>query len=178
MAFRFPFNTGVVLGVAGAGLILAGAATQVAAQQPPPGLAAKQARIADMNQAGAAAQQAARPAKPANPQPPPEAAQPALLTGIQDHTGTPPLPGSQFQSTNAWFGLQGGTRVIVFAGASGADPAQGMVVVWALDQAPRTYPTPVRGGAVRITAASGSLLTLTTAQGTHTGFDAAAGQFV
>ena len=51
-------------------------------------------------------------------------------------------------------------------------------VVWALDQAPRTYQTPVRGGAVRITSASGSLLTLTTAQGTHTVFDAAAGQFV
>jgi hypothetical protein len=168
----------MLVGMAGAGLVLAGAATEAAAQQPPPGLAAKQARIAQMDQAGSAAQQAARPAKLANPQLPLEAAQAVQLIGIQEHTGTPPLPGSQFQSTNAWFGLLNGTRVIVFAGAAGADPAQGMVVVWALDQAPRTYNTPARGGAVRITAASGSLLTLTTAQGTQTVFDAAAGQFV
>jgi hypothetical protein len=181
MAMRFPTSPSarwaILAGVAGAALLTAGAATQVAAQPAPQGLGAKVAAIDHVDQVRVAAQAAPRPAKAANPQPPVTAPDPAWLTGILDHTGTPPVSGSQFQSTNAWFGLLNGQRLIVFAGSSAADPMQGAVVVWEIDQAPRTYLTPTRAGTVRITAASGDRLTLTASRGTSLVFDAATGQF-
>jgi hypothetical protein len=181
MQVRIPrtlrFRWAVLVGAAGAGLIATAAVSQAAAAPTPPGLAAKLARVDRMQQARNTAQTAPRPAKPSRPAPPAAVADPAWPSGIQEHTGAPPLPGSVFQSTNAWFGYIGNRRVIVFAGASGSDPSTGEVVVWPLDGVPHTFATPVSEGAVRVTAADGARLTLTTALGTALPFDVTSGQF-
>jgi hypothetical protein len=181
MPVRTPRNLrlrwAVLVGAAGAGLIAITAVGQAAAAPVPPGLAAKMARADQARQGRDAAQAAPRPAKPSRPEPAAAVADPAWPSGIQEHTGAPPLPGSVFQSTNAWFGLVGGRRVIVFAGASGSDPSTGEVVIWTLGATPHTYATPVSEGAVRVAAAAGTRLTLTTALGTALAFEAASGQF-
>jgi hypothetical protein len=99
-----------------------------------------------------------------------------LVTGIVD-VRQAPFPRSTYAIENRWQELRGGMLDQVYAGADGADPTQGVVVLqlvaWPADQDVETqaFPTPTKEGPVRITAADGDLLTLTSESGGRYTFD-------
>jgi hypothetical protein len=99
-----------------------------------------------------------------------------LVTGIVD-VSQAPFPRSTYAIENRWQELRGATLAQVYAGADGADPTQGVVVLqlvaWPADQDVETqaFPTPTKEGPVRVTAADGDLLTLTSASGGRYTFD-------
>jgi hypothetical protein len=87
-----------------------------------------------------------------------------------------PFPSSQFSILNRWQKDRDGVHIAVYAGSLGDDPDQGVVVVATTpldlsDAAWSLYPTPTRSGAVRILAASGSVVLLQACAGDHFGFD-------
>jgi hypothetical protein len=103
-------------------------------------------------------------------------------TGIVDDVQGA-LPTSTAQLLNAWQGRAGGGFVSVYAGATAGDANQGVVVVVTLEDArhptlgQQLVKTPSRSGALRVTAANGSLLTLQAEGGASFTFDIAARRF-
>ena len=103
-------------------------------------------------------------------------------TGIVDDVQGA-LPTSTARLLNAWQGRAGGGFVSVYAGAAAGDADQGVVVVVTLEDArhptlgQQLVKTPSRSGALRVTAANGSLLTLQAEGGTSFTFDIAARRF-
>jgi hypothetical protein len=98
-----------------------------------------------------------------------------------------PMPAQEFTMTNAWQGYDDqGNLVQVWAGASAEDSSQGEVVVHVLrfeDDGSGTsvsggvLPTPTKQGAVTISAAKGSVLSLTANDGAIWSFDVGANTF-
>lgn len=93
-------------------------------------------------------------------------------------TGLAPYPGSLYSFENRWVMETPARAIIVYAGSSATDPAQGLVVV---DSSPRgvggTFPTPTKSGSVHVVGADGQRLTLAAADGTTFVFDVAARAF-
>lgn len=91
-------------------------------------------------------------------------------------TGQAPLPGALYDITNQYQTTLGDRHVSVFAGSM-RESGTGVVIVMekSIDgktaSAPVVYPM-ARTGRLRITAASGQQLTLTTERGGRVGFDA------
>lgn len=108
-----------------------------------------------------------RVAKPVNATSQPE---PEWRRGIID-SGQAPFPSQQYRFENQWQDVVGGKHTNVWAGAAGADPQQGVVVVstTSLDLtqtgSAEVFRTPSRTGALRITDAHGMVLTLVDATG-------------
>ena len=96
------------------------------------------------------------------------------ITGIVSDF-SPPFPAAQFTVTNMWQNFVNARLVHVYAGASGSDPSQGMVIVQTegVDGSPGNFSleTPVKAGAVRIVAVSGTKLTLQARNGATFIFD-------
>jgi hypothetical protein len=96
--------------------------------------------------------------------------EPEWRRGIID-SGQAPFPAQQYQFENQWQDVVGGKHTNVWAGASGNDPQQGVIVVLTtsvdLTQtgSPEVFPTPSRTGALRITDAHGTVLTLVDSTG-------------
>jgi hypothetical protein len=96
--------------------------------------------------------------------------EPAWRRGIID-SGQAPFSAHQFIFQNQWQDVVGGKHTNVWAGAAGDDPQQGVVVVrtTTLDLAqagsPEVFITPSRTGALRITDAQGTVLTLVDSTG-------------
>lgn len=96
--------------------------------------------------------------------------EPEWQRGIVD-TGQAPFPAREYRFENQWQDVVGGKHTNVWAGAAGDDPQQGVVVVLTtsldLTQAgsPEVFPTPSRTGALRITDAHGTVLTLVSSAG-------------
>ena len=93
-----------------------------------------------------------------------------------------PLP-RIVEVTNSWRDYVHGQYFVVWAGALGADPQQGVVVVadqemTATTPLPQPIKTPTKHGKVRITAVNGSLLTLVADDGTMFVFDLTTRTFV
>lgn len=117
---------------------------------------------------------------PRPPQPPP--------IGIIEEPN-PPLPSAFFRVENAWRNYIADSLVQVFAGVEVDDlpggeiipPGQGVLLVFPRGGSSRlptgSYATPTRSGPARITAASGTLLTIETTGGSQFLFDVARGQF-
>jgi hypothetical protein len=109
----------------------------------------------------------------------PSAAPEQRPTGIfEDVIG--PFSPQEMIVTNAWQDRVNGQWVQVYAGASADDPTQGLVAVLVQPLSASTgslHATPSRAGAVRITSAHGSLLTLTAEDGSIFVFDASTRQF-
>lgn len=91
--------------------------------------------------------------------------------------GSGPFHAEDVLVSNLWADWINGWWTQVYAGASGADPAQGLVIVRVEGQGETRYPAPPGSGALTITAAAGCRLTLQTAAGETLYFDAAAGQY-
>lgn len=85
----------------------------------------------------------------------------------------PPLPGAQWLPGNAWRANEPkGKRTIVWAGADGADPAQGAVLV--TREGPvfeRIYPAPGKHGELKVESAEGRVLRLRAKDGTLVEFN-------
>ncbi len=89
-------------------------------------------------------------------------------------TGLAPFPGSVYRFENRWVMETPARTIIVYAGASTTDPAQGLVVIGSnpsgVDGA---FPTPTKAGAVHVAGADGQRLTLAATDGTTFVFDVA-----
>ena len=89
----------------------------------------------------------------------------------------PQLSASEFLARNDWFFETGpGEREVAWAGVSGQNQAQGEVVI--IDESDAKgfhvvgfYPTPAAHGAIRISGATGKVLTLKADDGTELTFD-------
>lgn len=95
-----------------------------------------------------------------------------IVEGLQ-----PPLPAATFRGVegNMWFtDPANGARVTIWAGASGQDREQGILVV--ASDGPRVegiYPAPGKHGSLRIVGADGIVLRLIARDGTELAFDVA-----
>ena len=153
--------------------------------------AAKRAALQQEAQAVATAQAAPRPAKNAAKPVTAPTPQPAALrahmprvpagAGFLVETQLAPFPSSVFAAENAWFERNGDEVVVVYAGVDTQDPAQGRVRVHVTSPAGETggsYATPTKSGSVRITAAVGERLTLTSRSGAVFYFDVPTRTFI
>ena len=102
--------------------------------------------------------------------------------GIFDETEAP-FPAGRYVIVNRWQQDFGGHHVVVYAGAVGTDPSQGVLVVmtYALDSSSVSIHE-IRSsggkGALRIGSALGRVLTVRAATGVALTFDAEAGRFL
>jgi len=92
-------------------------------------------------------------------------------------------PSADYVVRNRWSGTVRGKQVVVFAGASASDAAQGVVLVQQRSDdgsadAPQPYVTPSKAGAVHVVAVQGTRLTLEADDGTSFAFDVATLHFV
>jgi hypothetical protein len=91
---------------------------------------------------------------------------------------------SQYTVVNSWLTTNRFHPNVVFAGALGRNPKQGVVVVVSCDgtvenpHSVKAYPTPAKDGALRLTATQGLDLTLTAADGTIYHFNASTDQYL
>jgi hypothetical protein len=103
-------------------------------------------------------------------------------TGIYENERTK-YSGIKFEMAvkNSWFGLVGGNRVTIYAGALLDDPSQGAIMLH-LMLPNRSYfervLTPVKQGALQVVDEHNNRLTLATADGATTYFDVPARRFV
>lgn len=109
-------------------------------------------------------------------------------TGIRQDPN-PPGPSAYFLVQNAWQDYINGSLVQVFAGVNVDDPSGGVIVppgqgtllvnpIRSHGTIPSwSYKTPTRSGPARITAANGTLLTVTTTGGDQFLFDVMLGQY-
>jgi hypothetical protein len=95
------------------------------------------------------------------------------------------LPARVFLGRNAWREQRGNSILTFFAGVSGTDGTQGMVVLLAQDATTlRTLPqggswiAPGNGGAIHVVDAKGEMIHLVAADGTDSFFDATLRTFV
>lgn len=99
-------------------------------------------------------------------------------------SGQAPFPAAEYTFLNQWQAVRGGVHVQVYAGSSPGDPSQGLVVlrITSLDlhtsRAAGPYLTSVKAGPVRITAAKGARLTLTSTSGAIFIFDVGSRTYV
>ncbi len=187
----------VLLGALGLSVLIAAPVVAVAQNRPGPDYSKfppeKRALLEAQDRAIATAQAGPKPPKDprdskgnvpqAAPPPPRPGSQPRRLAGAGTiiETGLAPFPAQQFFGQNRWVETKGGNDVVVYAGADGEDPSQGVVVV----QVTRNhagidggaFPTPRKAGAVRVTGAQGEVLTLTATDGTTFTFDVASRRF-
>lgn len=100
-------------------------------------------------------------------------------TGIIQNPSSP-FSYSMFHITNAWQEKINGTYVLVWVGARGIDPTQGVVIVMVDPPSPSvSFYTPNKSGAVKITDFKGYRLILSTLDGSQTYyFDVPGMQFV
>ena len=98
------------------------------------------------------------------------AAEPRWRSGVID-SGRAPFPESAFVISNQWQRLVGSRHVNVYAGALGADPRRGVLVVVATPGRTHVYRTAGRSGALRITGASGTTVRAADARSSYM-FDA------
>jgi hypothetical protein len=151
--------------------------------QLPPEKQAIEDKITALRQGNIPAQKLGRAGAPADgtsiqgPQP--------IIGGVPAGAGTlfngddmmrpPGYPDDAF--TNSWSIVSSTTNVDVWAGARGADPDQGFLVVavWNPDRTTvlggGEYNAPARGGALQITGNKGSTISLTDAKGASLVFD-------
>lgn len=104
----------------------------------------------------------------------------AAGNGTIVESGLAPFPATMYTFENRWFQKTPAGDLVVYAGASRDDPAQGVVAVRLIGATPgpaTVYRTPARSGAVRISAAEGQRLTLISADGTRLVFDVASRTF-
>ncbi len=120
---------------------------------------------------------------PAIKGPPAESTKPTSTpaTGILD-VQISPFSAHDAIITNRWQGTVGGVFVVVYAGRITQTPDQGLVAVslgepGQLNFSLQQYPTPTKSGAVHITSANGSLLTLVSEKGQMFVFDVGARLF-
>jgi len=120
---------------------------------------------------------------PAIKGPPAESTKPTSTpaTGILD-VQISPFSAHDAIITNRWQGTVGGVFVVVYAGRITQTPDQGLVAVSLGEPGQRNfslqqYPTPTKSGAVHITSANGSLLTLVSEKGQMFVFDVGARLF-
>ncbi|HNT53175.1 MAG TPA: hypothetical protein PKG95_00590 [Anaerolineaceae bacterium] len=91
--------------------------------------------------------------------------------------GSGPFHAEDVLVNNLWTDWINGWWTQVFAGASGTDADQGLVVVLVAGQSESRHLAPAGSGSLTITAANGHRLTLQSASGETLYFDAAARQF-
>ena len=88
-----------------------------------------------------------------------------------------PFPSSQYSIENQWFDQIGSGYVVVYAGSDGQVSDQGLLVVESLDANQKrvgsleVYRTPIKVGALRVTAAQTGVLTLQATTGAVFLFD-------
>jgi hypothetical protein len=96
-------------------------------------------------------------------------------------SGQAPFPASSYTFVNQWQAQVGQQWVQVYAGMLTADPSQGVVVVrrstldWSASEPPQVLRAPLRSGALQITGAGGTRLSLQSSQGIRYTLDAAGG---
>lgn len=100
------------------------------------------------------------------PQPTPD----IKMTGLLNYSDDP-YPGAYAVMKNEWIDTVNGTLTAIYAGHYTEHPEQGFVAVQTgkmmnHDYAIKEYPSPVKEGALRITAANYPLFTIQTAKGT------------
>jgi hypothetical protein len=88
------------------------------------------------------------------------------LRGIEDHPTT-----NFYNIENGWQDQINGVWVMVFAGSDPKDPQQGRLIIWPDHSKTETVKTPLKAGAVRITAVSNFQLTLQSKDGSVFYFD-------
>lgn len=122
------------------------------------------------------------PTKPVDPcalRPTPEPTEARVrLAGINAANQAPINP-EEFTPTSQWQGRWAGQWVTVYAGFRADDPPQG--VIWVLVDSTAdfgSYPSPLRGGALRITSADGLVLTLQDESSTEVYFDVASRSYL
>jgi hypothetical protein len=98
-----------------------------------------------------------------------------------------PFSSAQYVIKDAWWNEANGRDYTVFAGALGADPSQGVVVVFAspADDAAQTgrasleqFPTSGQDGSLQMTSSDGWTITLKAADGVQYEFNAAKRAYV
>ena len=97
-------------------------------------------------------------------------------TGILERFNHPPPYSNDVTFTSAWQDQVDGEWLKAYTGVRENDPTQGFVYVKGGKRG--EYPTPTQVGAVTITSYEGTVLTLTSADGTTFLFDVAIGTFV
>jgi len=120
------------------------------------------------------ARSAQRPSSASTPEPWP--------SGIFDESEAP-FPAGRYAIVNRWQQDFGGHHVVVYAGALGSDPSQGVVVVmvYAMDSSAvsiQELTSSSRQGQLRIGNVLGRVLTLRSSTGTGLTFDAEAMRFL
>jgi hypothetical protein len=96
--------------------------------------------------------------------------------------GPPPFPSAAYSLQNHWRAMIGSQTLVVWAGANGQDPEQGVILVMiekedgAYSEASR-YETPLRLGSVRIVDAHGMVVRVRAADGTAFEFDTSSRSF-
>ncbi len=106
----------------------------------------------------------------------PNRSEPPWQTGIIE-SGLAPFPSAFYKIENQWHEILDGEHVKVYVGAAGKDPSQGVVVVQVttLDltntTTPEVFKTSIPVGALRIVAAKGPQLTLSSSEGLRFSFD-------
>ena len=132
-------------------------------------------------------QPAAKAAAPGfSPLPP--APSPSFLSPPGSITDAPPpFSSQQFVTQNSWWDVVGGESYQVWAGSEASDASQGVVIIMAGPASDtshagnytlQAFPTPTQHGPVSITASTGTVLTLTSSDGTTFTFDVLANAYV
>lgn len=143
-------------------------------------LSAKQALVNRIHQLRSDGARAPQPAE--NPLYVPPATTPEPWQSGIIQSGQATFPRGMYTINNRWQDVVGGQHLQVFAGADGTNPAQGIVIVQTVSLDLQTindmvYKAPTQNGALRVVAANGTRLTLTTTNGQSVVFDAVARNF-
>ena len=176
-AKRIAWISGGILALAALGGSLAHVAGAGASSHAPLP-ADKQARLDAEAARRAGGSRADKPADPGSQRPPSTA--PAWELGVVEDDESPLR---DYEVRNRWAGILDGKTVVVFAGFKAGQPGAGAVVV-CVATADGTFSSmspvdaPAGSGALRITGAQGSILSLTGASGGTLHFDAVAQHFV
>jgi hypothetical protein len=142
--------------------------------------AARTAPRPPKNQAKAPRMQRQSQSLPQRPNATPPLPHRSAGNGTIVESGLAPFPASMYTFENRWFQKTPAGDLVVYAGGSRDDPAQGVVAVRLIGASlgPATvYRTPMRSGPVRVTSAEGQRLNLVTSAGTPLVFDVASRTF-
>jgi len=143
-------------------------------------LPAKQALVDRIHRLRSDGERAPQPAENPLYVPPVETPEPWQSGIIQSDQAT--FPRGMYTINNRWQDVISGQHLQVFAGADGTNPAQGIVIVQTVSLDLQTindmvYKAPTQNGALRVVAANGTRLMLTTTNGQSVVFDAVARNF-